>query len=174
MVLSARTFCLTVCILAFLSMAAPSSAQDRTAKAEELFKLMRMEETFAQLMDTVTQQTKASVLSQLTGRQIPPELEADVDQLQTEVNDLLMQYMGWNVLKPEYARMYADAFTDQELDAILAFYRTPGGQAFVTKQPVLIQRSSELVQRKIAEASPALQAKLASWTEKMKAKTAPR
>lgn len=161
-------------LVALLVLAVPASAETKLAKAEELFKLMRMEQTFTQMMDVIMQQTKSSVMTQLTGTRVPPELQADVDQLQADVYALLLKYMGWEQLKGEYAAMYAEAFTDEELDAILVFYRGPGGQAFVTKQPVLMQRSSEVVQRKLAEASPAVQAKLAEWTQKMKAKLPPR
>jgi hypothetical protein len=161
-------------LVALLVVTTAVSAQTKVAKVEELFTLMRMEQTFSQLMDVIMEQTKSSVMSQLTGTRVPPEMQADVDQLQADVYQLLLKYMGWNQLKGEFTAMYAEAFTDEELDAILAFYRGPGGQAFVVKQPQLMQRSSEVSQRKMMEASPALQAVLAEWTQKMKAKTPPR
>ena len=160
--------------LALLCSPSLAAAQGKQAQVEELFQLMRMEQTYAKMMDTVMKQTKSSVMQQVLGRQVPPGLEADIEQLQNEVGDILMRYMGWNALKSDYVRLYAEAFSEQELTAILAFYRTPAGQALIERQPLLMDRSSEVVQRKMVEAGPAVQAKMAEWAERIRARQAPR
>jgi hypothetical protein len=40
----------------------------------------------------------------------------------------------WNKLEPAYEQIYVDLYTEQELDGILAFYKSPIGQALLSKR----------------------------------------
>src|SRR5690606_3617753 len=40
----------------------------------------------------------------------------------------LAEYLGWEALRSDMIRLYAAAFTEDELREIAAFYRTPTGQ----------------------------------------------
>jgi uncharacterized protein len=46
---------------------------------------------------------------------------------------------NWDSVRDIYLRSYQAAFTQDELDGIIAFYRTPAGAALVTKMPLLQQ-----------------------------------
>lgn len=39
------------------------------------------------------------------------------------------------------AKVYTGTFTEQEIDGILNFYKSPEGQAFLQKIPLLTQRA---------------------------------
>ena len=41
--------------------------------------------------------------------------------------------LSWNKLEPEYTKIYEDAYTEQQIDDILAFYKSPTGQVMVEK-----------------------------------------
>ncbi len=41
---------------------------------------------------------------------------------------------------PEVAKIYADVYTEEEIDGILAFYNSPAVEAFVQKMPEVLQR----------------------------------
>lgn len=167
----------TICVAlgVFLLVCIPACADEaaKLAKTEELFKLMRMDQTLSQMMDMVMKQTQASTMQQLMGMNLPEHLTAEVEQLQRDVGTVLERYMGWDALKAEYGKLYAGAFSEVELDAIVAFYRSPAGQAMVARQPRLIEESSVIVQGKMAQAAPEVQALMAAWREKLKAKMAP-
>ncbi|MCW5963812.1 MAG: DUF2059 domain-containing protein [Bryobacterales bacterium] len=154
----------------------PAWADEATklAKTEELFKLMRMDQMLSQMMDVVMKQTQASTMQRLMGVNLPEHLTAEVEQFQREVGAALDRHIGWDALKEEYGKLYAGAFSEEEIDAIVAFYRSPAGQALVAKQPQLMEESSVIVQRKMEQAAPEVQALMAAWTEKLKAKMAPR
>jgi uncharacterized protein len=53
--------------------------------------------------------------------------------------------------------MYADVFTEDELRQVVAFYKSPGGQAFLDKTPQLMQRSIAMMQGLMADIMPHLQ-----------------
>jgi len=64
--------------------------------------------------------------------------------------------MGWKVLEPDYVDIYAKNFTDEQLDAILAFYKSPAGSALVEKLPTLTTQGMQLAQTRMAALQPQL------------------
>lgn len=53
-----------------------------------------------------------------------------------------------------FAALYADAFSEEDLRALLAFYRTPLGQRVATMQPIMATRGADLG-RRLAEGKQA-------------------
>jgi uncharacterized protein len=47
----------------------------------------------------------------------------------------------------ESAQMYAEAFTTDELEQLVAFYESPVGQSMMTKTVILTQKTGEMIQR---------------------------
>ncbi len=169
-----KAISLQFCILALLCLPVLADQASKEAKVEELFKLMRLERALNQTMEIVMGQMKASAMQRLLGLNMPGELQQEVELLQREMGTVLDRHMGWNAIKADYLQIYGEAFSEEELDAILAFYRTPAGQALVERQPQMMERSAVVVQRKMEQATPEVQAMLAAWMEKMKARTPPR
>lgn len=153
---------------------APLSADEasRAAKVEEFFRLTRMESTYSQMMDLIRRQTGAQFVQQLTGVQLPPQYQKDLEDFQSDVFALMDSEMGWERMKPEYIRLYAEAYTEEELDAIVAFYRTPAGQSMVAKTPALMEKSSVLSQAKMALIAPKVQERMQTFVRQMAEKAA--
>ncbi len=79
-----------------------------------------------------------------------------------------------DALKPLFLKVYMDTYTEEELDGILAFYKSPAGQAFVAKTPQLMQRSMQLMQEQMANVQPRLEEASKEFTDEMtKAPAAP-
>lgn len=75
----------------------------------------------------------------------------------------------WSVLKPEFVRLYAETFSQEEVDGLSQFYRTPLGQAVIAKMPILQSRCMEITQARLAIAIPKIEAALASAIAEVKA-----
>ncbi len=71
---------------------------------------------------------------------------------------LIAEEMSWEKMKEDYVGVYADVFTAEEMEALLAFYKSPAGRAFVAKQPELMQRSMEVSQKASLRLMPKLMA----------------
>jgi uncharacterized protein len=54
------------------------------------------------------------------------------------------KYLTWAELGPPLARLYAETFTEAELRAFVAFYRTPAGRQLARLTPELTQRNAKL------------------------------
>jgi hypothetical protein len=77
---------------------------------------------------------------------------------QYQDKDLVMSdAIAWEKLKPAYVELFAAAYTESELDDIIAFYKSPSGRSMVAKNPLLMTKAAEIMQQRMAEAQPELQ-----------------
>src|SRR5690606_29080771 len=54
------------------------------------------------------------------------------------------KYFSYEVLKPQLAKMYADEFTEKELNELTVFYSSETGKKFVGKTSYLMQKGMAL------------------------------
>ncbi|CAN5567135.1 hypothetical protein BH09PLA1_BH09PLA1_04400 [soil metagenome] len=120
---------------------APSASHQ--AAAEELLDAMKLRATLDQMVGAMLDQQIAA------NPQIAP-----FKQIMT---DFMRKYMNFDLLKPDFTRMYCEEFSEGELKEIAAFYRTPTGMKMANKLPVLTQRGAAICQRRVQEHLPELQ-----------------
>jgi len=129
-------------LIALCIPAGMAADQDKRALAEELMAVMHPEK----MMDQVMNQLSGTVRQQLQTMNVPEDTKPLVDQMMQDEMTYLRDKLDWTKLKPQFVDMYADVFTEGELREIVAFYKSPGGQAFLDKTPVLTQRSITMMQ----------------------------
>jgi hypothetical protein len=135
-------FVLPVCV------AANAPASEASIKQLlELTQAHRLVDTMMSQMDTVM---KNAMQQATNGQPVPPEAQNIFDKCHTEVMTVMRQQFSWEKLVPMYVRIYQKSFTQEELDGMIAFYKTPAGQAVITKIPVVMQNSMTEVQQMLA------------------------
>jgi len=141
---------LTAIALTLLWSAGMAGEADSHRRAvEQLFELTRMQEKIDASVNNVV------------------ALQLNQDPAMREHETLLRDYMerqiGWSGLKGPLADMYMQAFTQQELDEINAFYGSPTGRKMVEQLPELIKRRDQFamqrMQDNIGELREAIEAK---------------
>ena len=75
------------------------------------------------------------------------------------MNSELKDVLTWSKLESMYIRVYQKSFTAQEIDGLIAFYKTPTGQALLTKMPIVLQNTMNEVQQMILPMVQRLQQK---------------
>jgi hypothetical protein len=65
--------------------------------------------------------------------------------------------MSWEKFKPAIVQIYAEVYTDEELDGILAFYRSPAGRAMLEKMPQLMSRTMAVAQKLMGDIQPEIE-----------------
>ncbi len=141
--------------------AAPASAES----VDALLSLIDMQKTYDASFAAMKKAMDASFEGNATLRSFTPEQRQGFDAHMARVMDMVRAEMDWSRLKPEVARMYMETFSQEEVDGLLAFYRTPTGQALLSKMPVLMSKLVELTQARLRELMPRV---LQSATESMK------
>lgn len=140
---------LAACLLSFSAlacMAAPPSAESidtllSVTKSESMVESMygNLEQTMRQAMD------------QAAGPK-PPSAEQKrvLDAAPKQFMKVIKEELSWATLKPVYVQIYQESFTQEELDGLIAFYRSPAGHAFIEKMPAVMQKSMAYTQSRIA------------------------
>ncbi len=132
-------------ILLLVSLASPAFAVDAVPSDESIRQLLevtdarKLVEGMMNQMDGVMRNT---MQQSLQGKTVTPEQQQIIDDMRSKTVALMKKELGWDNLEPIYLRIYRDSFTQEEIDGMLALYRTPAGQALVKKMPVVMQRSA--------------------------------
>jgi hypothetical protein len=129
----------------------------KAAKVEEFFKVSHTEQMLTQAMAMMLNQAKSGMMQKMLDVTPTPEQTKANDQLQDKLAAILTQALSWEKLKPAYVKLYASAYTEDELDGIVAFYKSPAGQALILNSPSIMAKANEIVQRQLASAMPEIQ-----------------
>jgi hypothetical protein len=129
----------------------------KAAKVEEFFKVSHTEEMLTQVMAMMRNQAKSGMMQKMLDVAPTAEQTKANDQLQDKLATILSKALSWEKLKPAYVKLYASAYTEEELDGILAFYKSPAGQALIANSPSVMAKASEIVQQQLASAMPEIQ-----------------
>jgi hypothetical protein len=143
-----------VLLASFLALAwltpqiASADAESHRASVERLFTLTRLQQKIDESVQTV-----AALQLQQT-----PELLPHRDAVEA----FLEAHIGWNALHEDLVQMYLQAFSEQELETINAFYSTPAGQKIITTVPQLVQQRNQLAMQRLQQHISELQAIMAA------------
>lgn len=129
----------------------------KMAKIHELFKVSKMDQLSAQSMRLAENQVKAGMVRQMFGVKLNADQQEELNHLSGKLMKILSSALNWDALEPEYAKLYAAAYTEQQIDDLLAFYKSPTGQVMIEKMPVLMQEANAVVQKRMADAMPQIQ-----------------
>jgi len=130
---------LAICLLAAAT-PLPAEAQDgKLEKAREVFRVMQADGIMDQMLDAVFAQMGAMM------QQSHPELPQEaLTIVREEISASLREALP--ALIDQMAVVYEQVFTDDELDAMLTFYRSPAGQSMVAKMPQVMGKSVQFSQ----------------------------
>ncbi len=129
----------------------------KQAKVHELFQIMKLDQISAQMMNQAMGITHSVMSQQLSGLKITPDQQQNLNTFRAKVEKYVMDTQSWQNLEPQYAKIYADIYTEQEIDDMVAFYRSPTGRAVIEKSPLVIKESSAMAQQNMAAMLPVIQ-----------------
>ncbi|WKB54022.1 DUF2059 domain-containing protein [Eleftheria terrae] len=152
---------LALCMAWALSGAAGAAAPT-VASIEELLEVSGAEQTTVAMQSQVDELMKREMDAAFEGRTLTPELQQAMDRFRDKAAAILRETTSWSRMKDVHVRLYAETLTQEEVDSLLAFYRSPGGQAVLNKMPLLMQRTMLASQERMR---PALQQLLVAQQE---------
>ena len=123
--------CLAVgCLLTVPNVWAQNAASSHDMAILELLQVMGLERTASAgataMIDAMNQQN--------------PSLVAYKDIISSWAE----KHFTWEAMAPEFLKMYREAFTEQEVREMLAFYKSPTGKKALEKMPELMQKGAML------------------------------
>ena len=165
-----RRFVVVLLMVLFVaSSGARADEASKRAKAEELFTLLHMDQTMEQITKNVMKQVQTMTESMPGADHATPEQKKLVADFQQRVLDLVNKRLGWKALEPDFISLYASTYTEEELDGIIGFYKSPVGQTMLEKTPELMTKSTELTQQRMREVQPEFNQMIEDFMKQMAA-----
>lgn len=153
----------------FLTMSVSAHADEasKRAKVEQLMAAMNMERTITDAMAAIRAQVSQAMQAMPGMNQATPEQKKLIENFQGQVNKLVDEATSWKVLGPQYVDLYAQIYTEDEIEGILAFYQSPAGKAMVAKTPELTSKGMVISQRMMADLQPKIGVLLQQFLEQV-------
>jgi hypothetical protein len=134
--------------------AAATDTRPSEASVRELFRTMNTRS----IIDTAHAQMNSSSNATLNQALASRPLNEQQRQILRDEHEQIMILVGgaldWNTLEPEMVDVYRNHFTQQEIDQLLQFYRSPTGQIVVAKLPGATQEMMQKMQARVQALAP--------------------
>jgi uncharacterized protein len=134
----------------------------KTAKIEEFMQVAQLDRMVKAMLD----QMKNMQAGQLAQMSAPGEDRERQEAVQRKTMALIAERMSFDKIKPLYVKVYAETFTEEELDGMLSFYKSPAGKAMMEKMPQMMARMMPLMQQWMADMKPDLDKIMAEGQKK--------
>src|SRR3984957_7771109 len=119
---------------AFANDAPPSDAS-----IQELTTLARSQEVFSGMKPQVDAMIASSMKEASQGQTITPERQAVLDRMRAKMGAAFDESYNAQSMQMVLLRVYQATYTQDEVDGLIAFYKTPAGQALINKTPLMMQ-----------------------------------
>ncbi len=145
-----------IALLLFSSAALAEPLTDATIRellqvtdAKNLIEKMRS--SIQPQMDTMMNK---AIQSGLNGNKPNAKQQHAIDKMKQRTIELSQSMLSWERFEPMVMRLYKQTFTEEEAAGMLAFYKTPAGQAVIRKMPQLMQNMGPEIQQMVTEMVP--------------------
>ena len=150
--------------------AAPSAAPTE-ASIKQLLEVSQSRKLVESVMTQMDNLMLQSIAQATKGQPIPPKVQNDIDKRRNELLAMMRELLDWKKLEPMYVRIYQKTFTQPEVDGMIAFYKTPAGQAVMSKMPAAMQNTIDEMQQMMGPVMQKMQQMQQDVVAEMKAES---
>lgn len=125
---------------------------------ETLLAVTKTESTMDSMYGSVEQMMRQGVQQAVQGKSLSSEQQRILDAVPAKFVAVMREEFSWTKMKPMYVQLYRDTFEQEEIDGLIAFYRSPAGQAFTSKMPLIMQKAMAMVQSQMQTFIPKMKA----------------
>ncbi|GAC1355215.1 MAG: hypothetical protein NVSMB3_00020 [Acidobacteriaceae bacterium] len=129
----------------------------KRAKIQEMITLTNSEQMMNQMLDQMSAVMKSAATRQAAKYQFTPEQQQIQDKFNARISAIIAESLSMDKIRPIILQTYDETYSEEEIDGILNFYRSPIGKAFLAKTPQLMTRTMTLMQQKMMGVQPQLE-----------------
>ena len=149
-------------LIALLALAGCSLAAGAAPPSDEsiltLFKVMKAESLLDSVYATLEPAMKQAMQQATAGKTLSAEQQRVMDLAPQRLSQVLRAELSWDKLLPMQLSIYRESFEQDEIDGLIEFYKSPLGQSFVSKMPVVSQKAMAATQSHMQHVIPKLKA----------------
>ena len=142
-----------------LCIAAPAGAADAPASVESVravFELTRPQRVLEIAKAQIKESVDTGIRAGLGDRPLNADQQRTLDEFKSKMVDLIQGQFDWAKFEPSLIDAYTHTFSQKDIDAMLAFYRSDAGKAVLEKIPALTQAMMQNVQAQMRTLAPQL------------------
>ena len=140
------TLLVAVALIFSISVQAAPPSDDSINQLLELSKAGKLMDSVWAQMDGMM---KASMKQVTQGKPLNADEQAIMDKQQAKMMAIMKDELSWDKMKDMFVQAYRETFSQEDIDGLIAFYKSPAGQSFVDKQPELMKRTMALMQQRM-------------------------
>lgn len=161
-----------LCLALLFAWSQTAVAADVPASEKSINELMSisgahamLDKSFAQI-DAMMHET----MSQATaGQTLNDEQKKIMNDMQSSMVGMLKEHLSWDTLQPVMEEVYRKSLTQEDVDGMLKFYKSPAGQALIAKMPVIMQNTMTIMQERMKTLMPRIQQLVHETADKIQA-----
>ena len=135
---------------------------------DTLLEVTKAESMIDSTMANMEQMVRQGMVQATAGKTLTEEQTRMIRIAPGRIVLVMRQQMSWASMKPMYIQLYKESFDQSEIDGLIEFYRSPLGQSFITKMPIVMQKSMTLMQTQMQQFLPKLQESMKQALEEAK------
>ena len=164
-----RSLVLASTLLLFsLPLAVRADDATKRAKVEQMLVVTKVDGLSQQMLASVPDRVKTAASRQVMVQSAStPEQKKLTSDYLDQMGTIARSGATWATLKPKIVDLYMAAFTEADLDGILAFYKTPAGQDLITKTPEISGKTIETLQSAVSALQPQFEAATKAYQTRM-------
>ncbi len=160
-----RTVLPAIALLCFAPFLHAQDDAKRAAAADEMLTAMHAGELITKLMAVQKENTTKMIQARIP-KNLPPDTAKKIDDAVAASVDAMFKQLSWESLKPDFIKVNASVYTEQELKDLTAFYKSPLGQKEVEKMPEIQAKTAQIIHDRITALMPAMQSAIKDAVEK--------
>jgi hypothetical protein len=121
-----------------------------------LLEVTKAEALIDQAYASVEQFARQGITQETTGRKLTDEQRRVIERAPARIAEVVKSELSWEKMQPIYIAIYQEAFTQSEIDGLIDFYKGPVGQSFISKMPLVMNRSMQVMQSQMQMIMPKL------------------
>lgn len=148
----------------------PAFAQPASkGSVKELLKITKSEQFLGQMSPQINNMMHSSIEKLTRGKKLTTKQELALVNYSQELGKIMQEELTWAKLEPEMIKIYAEEFTQEEVDGMIQFYKTPVGQSTIDKMPIVMQKSMQVGYKQMDAITPKIMQAAEKFAKEMQA-----
>lgn len=143
-------------LLATFTPLAHADDASKAAKLQQFFEVTKVNQLPEQMGNQVLNQMNNQMKQQAASADLNAKQQKLVTDYAAKVNSVVKTQLTWDKVKDKFTTLYGNAYSEPEIDAILAFYKSPAGQTMLAKIPELNRQGLQIGQTQFESLVPQL------------------
>jgi uncharacterized protein len=146
---------LAVSVLPMQAAPPTDSSVDELIKCLQVDKLLT--QALTQMSDGMNRAMDSKLQSTIGTRELTPPQKAAVEKFRATFAKTIQDDLSVTKVRAIYLQCYKETFSQDEVDGIIGFYKSPAGQAISEKYPQVMKKAQTLMQARIGPMSDKVQ-----------------